>query len=369
MPKIFRAIGAMTGTSMDAIDLAYLETDGRRTLKFGPSASYPFSDEDRALLRRAVNAAKLLRRRDERPAPLAEAEYLITGRHVEVVHRFLGQFGLDAAAIDLLGFHGQTILHRPEQQLTVQLGDGKLLARRIGIDVAYDLRAADIAAGGQGAPLVPVFHRALAEASGVALPSLFVNIGGVANMTYVGADADPIACDAGPGNALIDDLMFAQTGRAMDEDGACALAGKVDATALAALLDHPYFVKKPPKSLDRNAFSAKPVAGLSLPDAAATLVAFTASAIIAHLAFLPAPPRLIVVCGGGARNPALIQALEERAPCPVRRAEDFGWNSQAIEAQAFAFLGVRSVKGLPLTFPTTTGVFEPTTGGALAWAG
>lgn len=369
MPKIFRAIGAMTGTSMDAIDLAYLETDGRRTLKFGPSASYPFTDEDRALLRRAVAAAQGLRRRDERPGPLAEAEYLITGRHIDVIGDFLRQNNIDPATVDLIGFHGQTVLHRPEAGLTVQIGDGALLARRIGIDVAYDLRAADMAAGGQGAPLVPVYHRALAEASGVAAPLLFVNIGGVANMTYVAPEADPIACDAGPGNALLDDLMFSQTGRAMDEDGACALSGRVDEAALAKLMAHPHFAQKPPKSLDRNAFSSSPVAGLSLPDAAATLVAFTASAILAHLGFLPAEPRLIVVCGGGAHNPALMKALAARAPCPVRRAEDFGWDSQAIEAQAFAFLGVRSLKGLPLTFPTTTGVSEPMTGGALAWAG
>jgi anhydro-N-acetylmuramic acid kinase len=369
MPKIFRAIGAMTGTSMDGVDLAYLETDGRQTLKFGPCASYPFSDQDRALLRRAVAAAQTLSRRDERPAALAEAEYLITGRHVEVIGLFLRQFGFEAAAIDLIGFHGQTVLHRPEAGLTVQLGDGALLARRIGIDVAYDLRAADMAAGGQGAPLVPVYHRALAEASGVEAPVMFVNIGGVANLTYVASDADPIACDAGPGNALIDDLMFERTGDAMDADGACALSGQVNERVLAALMDHPYFSQKPPKSLDRNAFSARPVADLELADAAATLVAFTACAILAHLAFLPATPRLIVVCGGGARNPALLQALATRAPCPVRRAEDFGWDSQAIEAQAFAFLGVRSLKGLPLTFPTTTGVAEPMPGGALAWAG
>jgi anhydro-N-acetylmuramic acid kinase len=369
MPKIFRAIGAMTGTSMDAIDLAFLETDGRQTLKFGPCASYPFSDADRALLRQAVAAAKYLGRRDERPGVLPEAEDLITCRHVEAIGAFLADNAIDAAAVDLIGFHGQTVLHRPEHGLTVQIGDGALLARKIGIDVAYDLRAADMAAGGQGAPLVPVYHRALAEASGVAAPLLFVNIGGVANMTYVANEGDPIACDAGPGNALIDDLMLSRTGRAIDQDGACALSGKVDEAALARLMEHVYFAQKPPKSLDRNAFSAAPVAELSLADAAATLVAFTACAILAHLAFLPAPPRLIVVCGGGARNPALLQALAQRAPCPVRRAEDFGWDSQAIEAQAFAFLGVRSVKGLPLTFPTTTGVAEPTTGGALAWAG
>jgi anhydro-N-acetylmuramic acid kinase len=369
MPKIFRAIGAMTGTSMDGIDLAYLETDGRDTLKFGPCASYPFSDEDRALLRAAVQAAKFLGKRDERPGPLAEAEDLITTRHVEAIRTFLRDNEIGQASVDLIGFHGQTVLHRPERGLTVQIGSGERLARLAGIDVAYDMRAADIAAGGQGAPLVPVYHRALAEASGVAQPMLFVNIGGVANMTFVAPDSDPVACDSGPGNALIDDLMLARTGKPLDQDGACALSGKVDPAALGQLMAHSYFTRKPPKSLDRNAFSAAPVEALATADAAATLAAFTASGILAHLAFLPTAPRLIVVCGGGARNPALLAALSERAPCPVRRAEDFGWDSQAIEAQAFAFLGVRSVKGLPLTFPTTTGVPEPMTGGALAWAG
>jgi anhydro-N-acetylmuramic acid kinase len=369
MPKIFRAIGAMTGTSMDGVDLAYLETDGRQTLKFGPSASYPFSEPDRALLRDAVEAAKGLTCRDERPGLLAAAEDLITSRHIEVIRDFLERENIAAAAVDLIGFHGQTVLHRPEQGLTVQIGDGRLLARTVGIDVAYDLRAADMAAGGQGAPLVPVYHRALAEASGVELPLLLVNIGGVANLTFVAPDADPIACDAGPGNALLDDLMQARTGKAMDEDGVSALSGAVDEIALAQFMAHAHFARRPPKSLDRNAFSAAPVERLSTPDAAATLAAFTASGILAHLAFLPQAPRLIVLCGGGARNPAIVRALSERSSVPVRRAEDFGWDSQAIEAQAFAFLAVRSAKGMPLTFPTTTGVREPTSGGTIAWAG
>ncbi len=191
MPKIFRAIGAMTGTSMDGVDLAFLETDGRQTLRFGPTASYPFSDEDRALLRSAVDAAKYLARREDRPGPLAAAEELITRRHVDVIRDFLARERIDAAAVDLVGFHGQTVLHRPDRGLTVQIGDGAALARTVGIDVAYDLRAADMAAGGQGAPLVPVFHRALAEASGAVLPLLFVNIGGVANMTFRSAIRSP----------------------------------------------------------------------------------------------------------------------------------------------------------------------------------
>ncbi|MGO8739465.1 anhydro-N-acetylmuramic acid kinase [Rhodoblastus sp.] len=369
MPKIFRAIGAMTGTSMDGVDLAYLETDGRQALKFGPTASFRFSDEERALLRAAMEAAKFLGRRDERPGPLEAAEALITRRHVETIGDFLARAHIKAEAVDVIGFHGQTVLHRPERGLTVQIGDGAALARAIGIDVVYDLRAEDMAAGGQGAPLVPVFHRALAENSGAALPLLLVNIGGVANFTYVAEGADPIACDAGPGNALLDDLMLLRAGAAMDLDGACARSGAVDEPALAALMSHSFFAQMPPKSLDRNAFSSEPVSKLATPDAAATLTAFTASGILAHLKFLPETPRMIVLCGGGARNPAIVEALARRAPCPVRRAEDFGWESQAIEAQAFAFLAVRSVKGLPLTFPTTTGVGAATSGGVLAWAG
>jgi len=368
MPKIFRALGAMSGTSMDGVDLALLETDGRAALTFGPTASFAFSEADHAVLRAAVAAAVGLTRRDERPGPLAAAEALITLRHLEAVRTFLADQKLSPDAIDLIGFHGQTVLHRPEQGLTVQLGDGAALARQSGIDVVYDMRAADLARGGQGAPLVPAFHAALAESSAFGAPMLFVNIGGVANVTFCAPGESPLACDVGPGNALIDDLMFSRTGRAMDEDGAAALAGRVDEAALKALLAHPYFAAPPPKSLDRNAFNAAPVAALSLEDAAATLCAFTAEGILSALAFVPRPPATLVLCGGGARNPALVAALRRRAPCPVRRAEDFGWNSQAIEAQAFAYLAVRSVEGLPLTFPGATGVCEPTTGGRLARA-
>jgi anhydro-N-acetylmuramic acid kinase len=369
MPKIFRALGAMSGTSMDGIDLALVETDGRAALTFGATGSFVFSDADRAVLRAAVAVAPTLKRRDERPGPLAQAEALITRRHVEAVEKFLAAEGISPSAVDLIGFHGQTVLHRPDHALTVQLGDGALLARQAGIDVVYDMRAADMERGGQGAPLVPVYHAALAESSGFAAPMMFVNIGGVANATFCAPGEPPLACDVGPGNALIDDLMFSRAGKTMDEDGVSAGAGHVDERALAALMDHPYFALTPPKSLDRNAFDPSPVAGLSLEDAAATLCAFTAQGILSALAFAPRPPETIVLCGGGARNPALVEALRRRTACAVRRAEAFGWDSQAIEAQAFAYLAVRSAKGLPLTFPGTTGVRAPATGGKLAWAG
>lgn len=369
MPKIFRAIGAMTGTSMDGLDLAFLETDGRATLKFGPTASFSFSEAERALLREAMVAAKGLSDRSQRPGALAEAERFVTQKHVWAIQNFLDREKISADSVDVVGFHGQTVLHRPEFGLTVQIGDGAGLARAIGVDVVYDLRARDVAAGGQGAPLVPAYHQALAQNCGVALPMMMVNLGGVANFTFVGTGGDPIACDCGPGNALLDDFLRARLGVAMDENGVHARAGRVDAAALETLLDHRFFDAPPPKSLDRNAFALDAVEKLSTEDGAATLCAFTAQALARHMRFLPAPPKMIVLCGGGAKNPALVGAIGRATGLPTRRAEDFGWDSQAIEAQAFAYLAVRSIKGLPLTFATTTGASAPTAGGVLALAG
>ena len=360
---LMRAIGLMSGTSMDGIDVAMLDTDGDRTLTFGPSEGFPYDEPDRALLRDALAAATALTDRRSRPGVLAEAEQRITILHAEAVDAFMGRHGIDRASVDLVGFHGQTVLHRPEARLTVQIGDAQALATRLGLQVVADLRVADVEAGGQGAPLVPVFHQALAAAGDLPLPALFINVGGVANITFVTAGADPIACDTGPGNALLDDLMRERTGATCDRDGAAALQGRVDTAALAHLLDNPFFAAPLPKSLDRNAFSGQAVAGLGTNDAAATLTAFTAATIARILDHLPGRPAIAVVCGGGTRNPALMAALAERLPCRVAAAEAFGWNADAIEAQAFAYLAVRSHRGLPLTFPGTTGVARPLTGG------
>ncbi len=368
MLNVLRVIGTMSGTSMDGVDLAFVETDGRARIEFGPQGFFAYSEDDRALLRAALAEASAIADRAARPGLVAAAEQLITRRHEEALRAFMRRNGLSSDRIDLIGFHGQTVLHRPEMSLTVQIGRGDELARSLGVDVVHDFRAADVAAGGQGAPLTPAFHRALVEAAGFAAPVLLVNIGGVGNLTYVAPGQDPIACDTGPGNALIDDLMLSRAGAAMDKDGACAAAGHVDEAALARMLNHPYFRQKPPKSLDRNAFSAAPIAHLALADAAATLTAFTAASIAAHLALLPDEVEAIVVCGGGARNPTLLRELADRTRRPVKRAEDCGWSSDAMEAQAFAYLAARSRHGLPLTFPTTTGVGAPTRGGVLARA-
>ncbi len=359
------AIGLMSGTSMDGVDVAIIETDGESRLEPGPSSFTPYADADRALLRQALQDAAALADRQARPGALAAAEAMVTRRHAEAVEAFLAAHRVDRRRVDVVGFHGQTVLHSPERRLTVQLGDGAALSRRLRLPVVFDLRAADVAAGGQGAPLTPAYHRALAAAAALDAPMAFVNIGGVSNVTLLAPGRDPLAFDAGPGNALLDDLVLARTGASMDRDGAAALAGRVDPHALAAMLAHPFFAAPPPKSLDRNAFSSAPVAALALDDAAATLVAFTAEAIAVALRHAPVAPEIVVVCGGGARNPALMAALARRTNARVEPAEARGWSSDAMEAQAFAYLAVRSLRGLPLTFPTTTGVARSMSGGVL----
>ncbi len=359
-----QVIGLMSGTSMDGIDVALIETDGERTIRFGPRASFPYDDADRAILRGALVDATVLTDRDARPGTLGAAEAMVTERHAAAVEAFLAVYDVPRQSIDLVGFHGQTVLHRPGDKLTVQIGDGQALAARLGMKVASDFRAADVAGGGQGAPLVPVYHQALVEREALAGPVVVINVGGVANITYIAAGADPIACDTGPGNALLDDLMLERTGVALDRDGAVAARGTVDLAVLGRLMAHPYFAQPAPKSLDRNAFSRAPVDALATEDAAATLVAFTAATIAASVAALP-EPSLAIVCGGGGRNATLMRELADRLPCPVETADDRGWSTDAMEAQAFAYLAARHTRALPITFPMTTGIATPLPGGRL----
>jgi anhydro-N-acetylmuramic acid kinase len=366
-----RAIGLMSGTSMDGIDLAVIETDGERVTSFGPSATHSYNEYEVGVLRDAMEAAPALRARDERPVAIAHAEKVVTTLHAAAVNGFLAATGIDRRSIDVVGFHGQTILHRPQERLTVQLGDGAALAREIGIPVVFDLRAADVAAGGQGAPLVPVYHQALAGGLRRPQPIAVLNLGGVANITYLDG-TDPIACDTGPANALIDDFMRARTGASRDAEGRTAAAGRVDEAAIARLLLHPFFALPAPKSLDRNDFRQWVAAHAALDDkstedGAATLTALTAATVARVRKVLPRPPASWIVAGGGARNPTLLRMLAERlAPATVETADQAGWSADALEAQAFAFLAVRSLQRLPLTFPGTTGVPEPMTGGQFA---
>jgi len=392
MGETLRAIGLMSGTSMDGIDVALIETDGQAHLKRGPAATVAYASEFRRALTQAVEQARHLTDRGARPGCLREIERALTQQHADAVAQFLAGKRLKPAAIDVIGFHGQTVLHRrvvvkgtlvgqpravldtpsvtPVERthaLTVQLGDGRLLAKLTGIDVVYDLRAADAAAGGEGAPLAPVYHRALA-AKLPERPVAILNIGGVANTTWIGRYGELMAFDTGPGNALIDDWMLRHRGRPHDAGGALAARGRVDDDLVTQYLRHAYFGEPPPKSLDRNAFPLDLVEHLAPEDGAATLTAFTAASIAAARAHFPEQPQLWVISGGGRRNRTLMTMIAERVENAVIPAEAVGMDGDAVEAEAWAYLAVRSLKGLPITFPGTTGAPKPLAGGVLAKA-
>jgi anhydro-N-acetylmuramic acid kinase len=370
--RAYRAIGLMSGTSLDGVDVALLETDGERIAAFGPVFYRAYSEAERGVLRAALAAAVTLTDRTARPGVIGEADALVTRAHAEAVDDFLTRNRIDRSSVDVAGFHGQTVLHRPQQRLTVQIGDGPALAARLRMPVVFDFRAADVAAGGQGAPLVPVYHRALAQELKRPHPIAVLNVGGIANVTVIDDVADPFACDTGPGNALIDDLLRARTGAARDEAGATAARGRVDDAAVARVLAHPFFAAAPPKSLDRNDFrdwtaARAGVEEKNVADGAATLTAITAASVAAIVKHLPRAPRTWIVAGGGASNRTLMGMLAERlAPAAVETAAALGWNADALEAQAFAYLAVRSLRALPITFPTTTGAKEAMTGGVVA---
>ncbi len=365
MGKLKRAIGVMSGTSMDGIDVALIETDGRSGLRHGPSFTFPYSEAFRERLGQAVADARGLKVRDERPGVLKLAEQYLTDLSAEAILQFLQDIRIGSEQIDVVGFHGHTVCHAPERRLTVQIGDGARLARLVGIPVVYDMRAADVLAGGEGAPLVPIYHQALAFRLGK-MPAVFVNIGGVANVTYVGDHDELIAFDTGPGNALIDDWMAKHAATAFDADGETALNGVVDEPVLHDALRAHYFVEPPPKSLDRDAFDGALFEGLSLTAGAATLAAFTAEAIARAREHFPREPAIWVVCGGGRKNKAIMTRLAERVQNAVVPVEAIGLNGDSIEAEAWGYLAVRALEGLALTFPGTTGVPGPTTGGIIA---
>ena len=371
-----RAIGLMSGTSLDGVDVALIETDGERVHvaksrnnflePLGPTGYRAYEEDERALLRHATRDAESVILPGDRPGRLPEAEAFVTRAHAEAVERFLAENGLTRADIEVIGFHGQTVIHRPQARVSIQIGDGAALADRLGIPVVSDLRRADIDAGGQGAPLVPVFHKALAEAAGFAGPFGVLNIGGVANATLIDGRGGIVAFDTGPGNALIDEWMQERERKNLDDGGRTAARGKPDETLLDWLMMHPFFAKPPPKSLDRNWFSHKLAGQLSTEDGAATLTAFTARAVLRGLDHAPERPTRWVVAGGGAKNGELMRLLNGLLDAEILMADSIGWSSAFLEAQAFAYLAMRSMKGLPITLPTTTGVRAPMTGGVLA---
>jgi len=362
MTGVQKVIGLMSGTSLDGVDAALLDTDGQDVVQPGPGLTLPYDRKTRSLLRDALDQARHMTRGGPVPATIAEAEHVLTQAHAEAVRALLQKAGLKPAEVSLIGFHGQTILHRPGQRWTWQIGDGALLARLTGIDVINDFRSADVAAGGEGAPLMPLYHAALARKSGLQEPLVVVNIGGVAQVTYINGD-QVLAFDTGPGNAPIDDWMQRHTGTPVDEGGALARGGQVNHIALAGMLASSYFARLPPKSLDRMDFGMDSVEELSPAEGAATLAAFAAAAIAKAADHFPATAATWVVSGGGRHNTFLMEQLRAYVNAPVLSTEEAGWEGDMLEAHGFAYLAVRSKRGLPLSLPTTTGVKQRMTGG------
>ncbi|MZR30932.1 anhydro-N-acetylmuramic acid kinase [Sneathiella litorea] len=349
--KPLRALGLMSGTSLDGVDAAIIETDGVEIFSHGPVRSVPYEPEFRARLREVLG---------KRGAPgnlIAD----FTRLQADFVLALLAANNLSTDEIDLIGFHGQTIFHDPKNRVTVQIGDGEMMAELTGIDTVAEFRHDDVAAGGEGAPLAPLYHQALArDLDG---PLAVLNLGGVGNVTYIDGET-VLAFDTGPANALMDDWILRHNGAPFDEGGRIAASGKADEAVLAKLLDHPYFDLKPPKSLDRDQFDvAKAISWLGLENGAATLLHFTSETIRRALPHLPGKPARWLLTGGGRKNPALVEAIKAVVNVPVEPVEAVGWRGDDLEAEAFAFLAVRSRRGFPLSLPTTTGVPEPMTGG------
>ena len=342
---------------MDGVDAALLSTDGVALGEHGQAITVPYPEALRQRLRAVLGGQ----------GPIAEVEREMTLFHADAVASLLEQARVTPQQLAVIGFHGHTILHRPKEGVTWQIGDGQLLADRLGVPVVNDFRRADVAAGGEGAPLVPVFHAALAK--GLEKPVALLNIGGVANVTWIGPEDHLLAFDTGPGNALLDDWVLRHTGQTFDRDGHLAAAGAVDETSLKRFLAHPFFCRVPPKSLDRDDFAQLAgglTAALSVADGAALLSAVTAAAVALAQRHFPSPVRQWLVAGGGRRNPQLMRGLRTRLQGAVEDIDTVGWDGDALEAQAFAFLAMRSLRQLPLTWPGTTGVPSPQCGGHLS---
>ncbi len=357
----------MSGTSLDAVDAALILTDGVRVLDFGAVAERKYTPEERAVLQDGTQAAREWNWKGSEPATaFADMEAVITATHLDAWRMLLEDW--DGPAPVIAGVHGQTVLHRrptPDSKgATRQLLDGARLQAELGLTLAFDFRTADVAAGGQGAPLAPAYHGALLERmQGEAAAVL--NLGGVANITGRAADGTLSAFDTGPANGPIDEWVEGHGRGTHDDGGRFASAGHVHEGLLAQLCEHPWFGEEPPKSLDRYDFNANMARGLSFEDGAATLTAFSSRAVAMGLALLPEPPSVLVVCGGGRHNPAMMARLREEVPARVITAEDAGWRGDSIEAEAFAFLAVRTKRDLPISWPETTGAPAPMTGGRL----
>ena len=356
---VIRALGAMSGTSLDGVDAAIVETDGQVIHGFGAHGYRAYSQDEQAVLMAALGKWA--------GPEVAAAAAVVDRAHAEALAGF--------EDVALVGFHGQTLAHEPRGRGTLQVGDGQALAEALGVPVVWDFRSADVELGGEGAPLAPFFHFACAKWVGATRPVAFLNLGGVGNITWVDPRCSApeeegalLAFDTGPANAPLNDLLRQRRGLAFDEGGRIAARGRVATGALELFLAEGYFSRMPPKSLDRNDFSEmiELVNELSDADAAATMTAMCAAAVAQGMVHCPSPPERVLVTGGGRHNPVLMEMLSVSLECPVAPVEEVGLDGDMLEAQAFAYLAVRVARGLPTSCPTTTGVRALVGGGTVS---
>lgn len=368
MRVVKTAIGLMSGTSMDGIDAALIKSDGENTIDIVGHYSCEYDSGFQQLLKSTLDEVINVRARSELNETVKKVEQDLTLRHVAAVNKLLKKCEINADGVDLVGFHGQTVLHKPEIGLTIQIGDGELLAHKTGIDVIFDLRANDMKHGGQGAPLVPVYHRALANRmkGKLTFPIAFINIGGISNLTFIGEDDGLYAFDCGPGNALIDQWMYLKTKRPFDRGGDAGLRGKLIKPIIQSYCQHSFFHQRKPGSLDWRSFEPFIDETVSVEDGAASLSFVTAYGIVNSFRHLPFFPETLIVSGGGAHNRSILKYLKELTSnhgTVTLTAQSLDLHSDFIEAEAWGYLAIRSLYKLPITFPTTTGCDSPQSGG------
>jgi len=365
MNDLITSIGLMSGTSCDGIDASIIKSDGENEVHFIGNQFLPYDEKIKLKIRSLKEKINLIIDLEKNQLEINSLEKEITFLHAKIVNLVIEKYEIDKSKINIVGFHGHTIFHSFKQKKTKQIGDGKLLAQLNNLNVVNNFRENDINNGGQGAPLVPIFHKLLQIKLKLKIPLLFVNIGGISNLTYLGNDKKIVSFDTGPGNFLMDKILQLKSKNKFqfDKDGTIAFTGSVDKNILDSYLNDPYYDSLPPKSLDVNDFNLSPVRGLSLEDSVATLSELTSLTIVNALNFFNTKPKKIILCGGGRKNKYIFERIKKLSNISTNNIDEYKINGDFIESQAFAYLAIRSFLKKPISFPSTTGVERPTTGG------
>ena len=365
MKKLITSIGLMSGTSSDGIDASIIKSDGENKVHFIGNHFLPYEKRVKSKIRNLKEKINLILDLKKNILEIDDLEKEITLLHAGIVNLIIEKFELNKSEIDLIGFHGHTIFHNFKDKKTKQIGDARLLSQLTGLNVVYNFRKNDIKNGGQGAPLVPIFHKLLQIKLKLKRPLVFLNIGGISNLTHLNKDKKITSFDSGPGNFLIDKILQLKSNDKIqfDKEGMIAFTGNVDKNILDSYLSDPYYKSLPPKSLDVNDFNLGLLMSLNLKDSVATLSELTSLTIINALNFFSSKPVQIILCGGGRKNKYISERIKKLSNIATNNIDTYKINGDFIESQAFAYLAIRSFLKKPISFPGTTGVVKPTTGG------